>query len=916
MATVIVRFIGDARQLTTTMSQVAARTSRMDAGFNGVSATLGRVGRATSALGRTVTMNSLPLIAMAGYATKMAIDYEDSINKTRRLAQASAEDAKGWSKEILDLSKVVGIGPKELADGLYFVASAGVEVSNVMGVLEASAKGAAIGLGETKNVADILTSVVNAYGIKNISAAEAVEVLTRAVKYGKGEPEQYARALGRVVAPAAEVGVSFDQLGGAMAGLTNQGLSVAESATALRQMMVTFLKPSKQTQKALESIGWSAEGVRKSIKDKGLLQTMIDLREATKGNQEVMANIMPNVRALNGMYILTGENVKANVAIMGKMKGGISELDKSFKEVSETTRFKFNKSLATLQSVGVEVATALMPVLGGLADKLSAVGRWFSDLSPTVQKFVGGLVLAGAIAGPLLMILGAMASGLSILLSPIGLVVASIVGLAAAGVWAYNNLEGFRKVVDRVWEAVSNFVKGDLTSGLKGFWDAITGSGKMADLGGFAGLLQDIGGALRSVGEAAVSFTTGTVVPGVKGFFEAFSNPEATNNARGFEGVMRTLGATARDVFNWLSGAFEDAKAWFSEHSALWSSMWTKIQQAATVVMGAVKPAWDAIVAVVSFAVQLIGGIVYGIVKFVQDLWTRFGEHLVNGAVAAWNGLVDAFSGIWEMITGIFNMIAGLFTGDWSRLWEGVKQVFTGAWNFIVGIFKFIWNTITTLLGAGLAAISSLWGYVWGGIKNVTSSVWGGIRDAITGAWNWASGIVSGGVTWLRDHITGVWNGIVSFFTTLPTKIGNAVSGMWDGIKDAFRGALNWIIDKWNSFGFTFPTIDVPVIGKVGGWHFDTPNIPRFGRGGIVDEPTLAIIGERRNAEVVFPTEYPNIGWDLLRRAGVEMPGQAAGQSGSGAQINITQYITAYDPRTAAVAAGEEAFWAAKTSGA
>ncbi|BCV00221.1 MAG: hypothetical protein CM15mV33_840 [uncultured marine virus] len=57
-----------------------------------------------------------------------------------------------------------GRGPQELADAMFFIASAGLRGATAMEVLNASAKAAAIGLGQTKAVADAATSAVNAYG--------------------------------------------------------------------------------------------------------------------------------------------------------------------------------------------------------------------------------------------------------------------------------------------------------------------------------------------------------------------------------------------------------------------------------------------------------------------------------------------------------------------------------------------------------------------------------------------------------------------------------------------------------------------------------------------------------------------------------------------------------------------------------
>jgi hypothetical protein len=85
-----------------------------------------------------------------------------------------------------------GVSANEAADALFFITSAGLRGAGATEVLEASLKGAAIGLGDTKTIADLATSAVNAYGESTLGGAEAVDVLAEAVRLGKLEPAELA----------------------------------------------------------------------------------------------------------------------------------------------------------------------------------------------------------------------------------------------------------------------------------------------------------------------------------------------------------------------------------------------------------------------------------------------------------------------------------------------------------------------------------------------------------------------------------------------------------------------------------------------------------------------------------------------------------------------------------------------------
>src|SRR5438045_2884528 len=136
------------------------------------------------------------------------------------LTSTSSDAIAGLSKQVLELSTTLPQSPKELADALYFVSSSGFQGADAMNVLTASAKAAAAGLGDTKVIADTVTSVLNAYKLSAGDAAKVTDVLTTSVMEGKGEPAELAGALARVIPIAAAMGVNFEQVSASMATMT------------------------------------------------------------------------------------------------------------------------------------------------------------------------------------------------------------------------------------------------------------------------------------------------------------------------------------------------------------------------------------------------------------------------------------------------------------------------------------------------------------------------------------------------------------------------------------------------------------------------------------------------------------------------------------------------------------------------
>ena len=378
--------------------------------------------------GRAMTQFlSLPTGLIAGAAVKVFSDFEYSLAKITGLVGIAKEQTEAWGQEILGLSSKVGKGPKELVDALYFITSSGFKTSESMRILETSAKAAAAGLGETKNVADIVTSAMNAYGKGSITAASAVDVLTMAVREGKGEAPEMVQAFATSIPIAAKLGVSFDQVGGAIAAMTRMGISAATASTYLRQSLFTLLKPSKKTREGLADIGLTAQQVRDSLENNGLLDTFIMLNEKTKNlSEEGLSEIFPNIRAFMAVTSLVNENLSDTIGVFDNVKNSIGVTDKAFQTVSETMKFKWNAAMAEgetlLINFGESVGKRLIPAVEKLLQIFTNLNTWWVNLSDSAKYFIlniGGVVIA---LGPLMLVLkgiSAFFSSISLLFSPL-----------------------------------------------------------------------------------------------------------------------------------------------------------------------------------------------------------------------------------------------------------------------------------------------------------------------------------------------------------------------------------------------------------------------------------------------------------------------------------------------------------------
>jgi phage-related protein len=133
------------------------------------------------------------------------------------------------------------------------------------------------------------------------------------------------------------------------------------------------------------------------------------------------------------------------------------------------------------------------------------------------------------------------------------------------------------------------------------------------------------------------------------------------------------------------------------------------------------------------------------------------------------------------------------------------------------------------------------------------------IGTFISGAIGGIAGVISALIGVVGDVTTAVTSGfnkIKSFFTTIKNFISDGSDAIFQPLYNGMKAVLNAIIGIWNKldFGINISVPDwVPVVGGKGFKVADIfPDVPMLANGGIVNSPTLAMIGEA-GPEAVIP---------------------------------------------------------------
>ncbi|MEQ4610332.1 hypothetical protein ABMX48_29540 [Streptomyces cavourensis] len=230
---------------------------------------------------------------------------------------------------------------------------------------------------------------------------------------------------------------------------------------------------------------------------------------------------------------------------------------------------------------------------------------------------------------------------------------------------------------------------------------------------------------------------------------------------------------------------------------------------------------------------------------------------------------------------GVF--AAAVWVANLAMLASPVTWIILGIVALIAVIALIIvkWDAVAAATGKAWDWIVDKLGAAWDWIAGKLTAVWTWIVDKLSAAWDWIVQDVKRAVNDLMRIIGWIgavpgkvagWLGqVVSWVAGMGGRISRAAGGMWDSIVSGFKHAVNQLIWMWNGLSFTlgggsFMGVGIPSV------TLHTPDIPYLAEGGITTGPTLAMIGEGREDEVVLPLSRLEQMLDTGQHTGMRAP--------------------------------------------
>ncbi len=769
---------------------------------------------------------SAPLLAVGTAGLKAAAGFEQSMSQIQVVSSATAAQMDLMSGKALQLGRDTSFSAGEAAEGLLELAKAGMSSQDSMAAISGVLDLAAAGGLSVASAAEIASNALNSFNLPASEAARVADLLAAAANSSSIEVTDMAQAFAMSSSVFASNGQSIEDLSTAIAILGNNGLKGSDAGTSLKTMLMRLTAPTGAAADAMAALGiqvYNADGSMRSFQD-----VVGQLESSTKGLTQEQKN--QALTTIFGADAIRAANIliKEGAGEFDAMKDSVQEAGAAQK-VADARMKGLAGAVAyakgTIESTLISAFLPLTETLGNLIRKGADLIGKFAALPEPIRNAALAFGAVLAVAGPILVALPMIGAALAALLSPIGLIMLAVAGLAAA--WAAD-FGGIREKT----QAVIDYLQPALDR-LKSYLDMIKG-------GDWSGLTKavfsDVGAMLTSASAAIAAFDWADWIDGALDW-------AAYIGQLAWDGFLTLLDW---QVYVWKLewSTFVSALTWGADYitSLDWAGFVTKLSDWATWVVsldwaGYVSKlnewstyvqslAWESFVSALTWGADYVASLDWA--AFVSTLsewgtwianldWTKIITTVIDWATwipaLTWNSFVKMLD--WATIIVAFAWTEWISKITWADFVDSLKwgsdkvsslkwADFVAALDWVGKIAEFAWDSFVSKLDWPLIAEFDWAGWIdsfdWPRLPSFSWSSWiSSFRWPSLPSFSWSS--------WISGFS---WPSLPSF--------------------------------SWSSF---IPTLSWPSIPEFKWPTITLPSIPGFAVGTAFAPGGMALVGER-----------------------------------------------------------------------
>ncbi|MEC0543506.1 phage tail tape measure protein [Bacillus glycinifermentans] len=462
------------------LTQTTQRIKKLEDESRRASSTIHRMGQRMNAVGSTMRNVGASVAMTSGIAfgglvlplkdaVQVGIDFEKQMSKVQAISGGTAGDLAKLTAQAKELGATTVFTASQAADAQSFLAMAGFKTNEIYGAMPGMLSLAAAGQLELGTAADITSNIMSAFALKAEESAHAADVIAYAASNANTNVEQMGEAMKFLAPNANSLGWGMEESAAAIMAFGDAGLQGTIAGQAFGTSLIRLATPARKAQKEIDRLGFEffdAAGNMKSMPEV-IAEMEKGMKGMTKEQQAATLKTIVGAEAYKHWAVLLQKGSKA----LGENTKKLKESDGAAKKMADTMLDNAHGSIiqfeSALEGAKIALTEGLLPSIGDLADKGSALLTMFNNLDKGTQATIGKTaVLTAGVLGVTTAV-ATLTAGVGALLAFTGPVGLAIVGgtalLGALGVAMYavsEQTENMKKKQEEAREKALLFGEG------------------------------------------------------------------------------------------------------------------------------------------------------------------------------------------------------------------------------------------------------------------------------------------------------------------------------------------------------------------------------------------------------------------------------------------------------------------------